>query len=122
MISNRMHHPLNRLHLPSIGSISDAGAVVFQTYNWTKVLPKFSDQFLLDCENKPEPIGRRRQKKKPWRYRWPDEVRDEVLARLLALNATRHAEEVAAGTAPGMKTGKKTKPQREKTEEDFQLE
>jgi hypothetical protein len=31
------------------------------------------------------------------RYRWPDEVRDEVLARLLALNAERHAEEVAAG-------------------------
>jgi hypothetical protein len=47
------------------------------------------------------------------------ELRDEVLARLLALNATRHAEEVAAGTAPGMKAGKKTKPQREKTEEDL---
>jgi hypothetical protein len=31
------------------------------------------------------------------RYRWPDEARDEVLARLLALNAERHAEEVAAG-------------------------
>ena len=27
--------------------------------------------------------------KLPWRYRWPDEVRDDVLARLLALNATR---------------------------------
>jgi len=24
-------------------------------------------------------------KKKPYRYRWPDEIRDEVLARLLAL-------------------------------------
>ena len=31
------------------------------------------------------------------RYRWPDEVRDEVLARLLALNAERHAEEVKLG-------------------------
>jgi hypothetical protein len=27
--------------------------------------------------------------KLPWRYRWPDEVRDDVLARLLALNAHR---------------------------------
>ena len=27
--------------------------------------------------------------KLPWRYRWPDEVRDDVLARLLALNAAR---------------------------------
>lgn len=26
---------------------------------------------------------------KPWRYRWPDEVRDEVLNRLLELNTRR---------------------------------
>ena len=36
-------------------------------------------------------------KKLPWRYRWPDEVRDDVLARLLALNAERYAEEQAMG-------------------------
>jgi hypothetical protein len=34
---------------------------------------------------------------------WPSDFRDEVLARLLALNAERHAEEVRLGTAPGMK-------------------
>jgi hypothetical protein len=33
----------------------------------------------------------------PWRYRWPDPVREGVLARLLALNAERYAEEVALG-------------------------
>jgi hypothetical protein len=27
--------------------------------------------------------------KLPWRYRWPDETRDDLLARLLALNAAR---------------------------------
>jgi hypothetical protein len=32
-----------------------------------------------------------------WRYRWPDAVRDDVLARLLALNAERYADEVALG-------------------------
>jgi hypothetical protein len=37
---------------------------------------------------------------------WPSDFRDEVLARLLALNAARHAEEVSLGIAPGMK-GKK---------------
>jgi methylase of polypeptide subunit release factors len=37
------------------------------------------------------------KKKFPWRYRWPDDVRDDVLARLLALNAERYAEEVALG-------------------------
>jgi hypothetical protein len=36
-------------------------------------------------------------KKLPWRHRWPDEVRDDVLARLLALNAERYAEEQSAG-------------------------
>jgi hypothetical protein len=34
---------------------------------------------------------------------WPSHFRDEVLARLLALNAERHAEEVDLGIAPGMK-------------------
>ena len=37
------------------------------------------------------------RRKLPWRYRWPDTVRDDVLARLLALNAERYAEEVAQG-------------------------
>jgi hypothetical protein len=37
------------------------------------------------------------KKKFPWRYRWPDDVRDDVLARLLALNAERYAEEVVLG-------------------------
>jgi hypothetical protein len=35
---------------------------------------------------------------------WPSDFRDEVLARLLALNAERHAEEVRLGIAPGMRT------------------
>ncbi|NWG25588.1 MAG: N-6 DNA methylase [Pseudorhodoplanes sp.] len=34
---------------------------------------------------------------------WPSAFRDEVLARLLALNAERHAEELRLGVAPGMK-------------------
>lgn len=37
------------------------------------------------------------RRKLPWRYRWPDAVRDDVLARLLALNAERYAEEVTLG-------------------------
>ena len=37
------------------------------------------------------------RRKLPWHYRWPDNVRDDVLTRLLALNAERYAEEVALG-------------------------
>ncbi len=36
-------------------------------------------------------------KKLPWRHRWPDPIRDDVLAQLLALNAERYAEEQAMG-------------------------
>jgi hypothetical protein len=32
-----------------------------------------------------------------WRYRWPDAVRDDVIARLLSLNAERHEEELLQG-------------------------
>lgn len=39
--------------------------------------------------------------KLPWRHRWPDDVRDDVLARLLALNAQRaEAERLAGLSAP----------------------
>ncbi|MCX5946861.1 MAG: hypothetical protein NTY67_01270 [Cyanobacteria bacterium] len=37
------------------------------------------------------------KKKFPWRYRWPDAACEDVLARLLALNAERYGEEVALG-------------------------
>jgi hypothetical protein len=52
------------------------------------------------------------KKKFPWRYRWPDGVRDDVLARLLALNAERYGEEVALGLhSKGGKQGvKASKP------------
>ena len=56
------------------------------------------------------------RRKLPWRYRWPDAVRDDVLARLLALNAERYEEEVAMGLhskggkpAAGAKRGRKPK-------------
>ena len=38
------------------------------------------------------------RRKLPWRYRWPDAVRDDVLARLLALNAESYAEEQLHGS------------------------
>ena len=43
------------------------------------------------------PAGR--GKRKPWRYRWPDEFRDEILARLLELNKQRAEEERLSGQA-----------------------
>jgi hypothetical protein len=48
------------------------------------------------------------RRKLPWRYRWPDAVRDDVLARLMALNADRYEEEVSLGIqGKAGKTGKR---------------
>ena len=63
----------------------------------------------LDYEIDEEEWG---DKKKPWRYRWPDEVRDEMLARLLELNAERAKEEARSGAAAAKKGGKKAAAKR----------
>ncbi|OAN36441.1 hypothetical protein A6A03_19840, partial [Chloroflexus islandicus] len=60
-------------------------AAVLKAYGWDDLLPLACD-FVLDYEIDEATWGRR---KKPYRYRWPDPVRDEILARLLELNARR---------------------------------
>ena len=66
---------------------------VLAAYCWTDI--PTDCEFLLDHKIDEEEWGNR--KKKPYRYRWPDDVRDEVLARLLELNARRAADEIRAG-------------------------
>ena len=119
---NRFHDPEERS--PDIHQLRTLHAAmdraVLAAYGWPDISP--ACEFLLDYEeddDESDATGKARKKKKPYRYRWPDEVRDEVLARLLALNATRHAEEVAAGTAPGMKIGKKPRENRPKRDDEL---
>ena len=100
---NRLHDPyensaeideLRRLHEVMDRAVLDA-------YGWTDI--PTDCEFLLDYEIDEETWGR---KKKPYRYRWPDDVRDEVLARLLELNAERAAEEARAGMAGSRKVSR----------------
>ena len=65
---------------------------VLDAYGWTDI--PTDCEFLLDYEIAEEEWG---NKKKPYRYRWPDEVRNDVLARLLELNAERAKEEARSG-------------------------
>ena len=60
-------------------------------------------EFLLDYEDEDDEDDQpgKRQRKKPWRYRWPDTFRDEVLALLLDLNKQRAEQERL--TAPAQK-------------------
>ena len=73
---------------------------ILDAYGWADIPTDCG--FLLDYEVDEEQSSR---KKKPWRYRWPDDVRDEVLARLLELNTQRSAQEALAG-ASGAKARK----------------
>ena len=96
---NRFHDPYE--DDPKIARLRELHAamdrVVLDAYGWIDI-PVECD-FLLDYEIDEATWGR---KKKPYRYRWPDAVRDEVLARLLALNAERAAEEVRSGVKSNM--------------------
>jgi len=95
---NRFHDPNERspdiLKLRELHAAMDRA--VLDAYGWTDLKP--TCEFLLDYEedeNEEESGGR--QRKKPWRYRWPDDFRDEVLARLLELNKRRAEQEQLSG-------------------------
>ncbi|MES2476454.1 MAG: type IIL restriction-modification enzyme MmeI [Verrucomicrobiota bacterium] len=101
-IYNRFHDPeerspdileLRRLHAAMDRAVLDA-------YGWDRV--STACEFLLDYEEDDDEsettTGKKRNKKKPYRYRWPDEIRDEVLAKLLALNSERAEQERLSGT------------------------
>ncbi|MEX2555580.1 MAG: DNA methyltransferase [Actinomycetota bacterium] len=99
---NRFHDPDERD--PRIMKLRELHAAMdramLDAYGWNDV-PTDCD-FLLDHEVDEEDSKR----KKPWRYRWPDEVRDDVLARLLQLNAERAAAETRSGATPKRATGR----------------
>ncbi len=91
---NRFHDPNN--HEPQIVKLRELHTAmdraVLDAYGWTDI--STDCEFLLDYEIDEETWG---TKKKPYRYRWPEAVHDEVLSRLLDLNQKRYQEEVAAG-------------------------
>ncbi len=100
---NRFHDPDERS--PDILKLRELHAemdrAVLDAYSWTDLKP--ACEFLLDYEEdedeEDEMVGKKSKKKKPWRYRWPDDFRDEVLARLLELNRQRAEQERLSGAA-----------------------
>ena len=76
---------------PQIATLRELRAAmdraVLDAYGWTDI--PTDCEFVLDYEIDEEEWGTR---KKPYRYRWSDAIRDEVLARLLELNAKRAQE------------------------------
>ena len=97
---NRFHDPHERdseiaemriLHTAMDRAVLDA-------YGWTDIP--------TECEflpEHPDDDEGQTKKKKRYRYRWPDPVRDEVLGRLLKLNAERAEEERRGAARAGKK-------------------
>ena len=118
---NRFHDPTERsadiARLRELHAAMDRA--VLDAYGWDDLKPTCA--FLLDYEEDDDVEDNGgRQRKKPWRYRWPDDFRDEVLARLLELNKKRAEEEKlsgAAAEAKGKKAGKRGGRTKEKSHE-----
>ena len=87
---NRFHDPDERnlkiLKFRELHAAMDRA--VLDAYGWADI--PTDCEFLLEYEIDEAEWG---NKKKPWRYRWPDKVHDDVLVRLLALSAERAREE-----------------------------
>jgi len=109
---NRFHNPEERdaeiLKLRELHAAMDRA--VLDAYGWTDI--PTDCEFLLDYEIDEEEWG---TKKKPYRYRWPQEVHDEVLARLLDLNQKRAEEERLAGLTAEPKPKKKGRRKKSKS-------
>lgn len=97
---NRFHKAEERgTAIRTLRELHDAmDQAVLRAYGWDDLADTLRPVFLT-----PETEDDHTYQK---RYFWPAEGRDQVLARLLALNAERHAEEVAAGIAPAKGRGK----------------
>jgi len=87
---NRFHNPdeddAKTLKLRELHTAMDRA--VLNAYGWDDI--STDCEFIADYEVK-------EGKKIPYRYRWPEEVHDDVLARLLELHQKRYEEEVAQG-------------------------
>ena len=83
---NRFHDPNESA--PEIAKLRDLHTemdrAALAAYGWQDI--PTTCEFLLDYPIDEAEWG---NKKKPYRYRWPDDIRDEVLARLLELNSKR---------------------------------
>lgn len=99
---NRFHDPHEQSpEIMKLRELHDTvDRAVLQAYGWDDLAKTTRCEFLLDYEEEEddEPGAKKSKKKEPWHLRWPDDFRDEVLARLLELNEQRHKEEQLAGT------------------------
>jgi hypothetical protein len=92
---NRLHKPDERsAEIVELRRLHDAmDRAVLEAYGWNDIAPtcEFFPEFDDEDEDDSSRPGRANQAK--YRYRWPVDTHDEVLARLLALNRERASQQ-----------------------------
>jgi hypothetical protein len=121
---NRLHRPDERSpEISELRRLHDLmDRAVLDAYGWRDLrpVPEFFPEFDVP-DDEPETSGSRSNRRQPrYRYRWPDEFHDEVLARLLALNAERAA--LQDPTSGAGRAAKPSVPKRGKVEETSERE
>ncbi|MFO0646571.1 MAG: type IIL restriction-modification enzyme MmeI [Polyangiales bacterium] len=95
---NRFHDP----HCDDAGIVrlralhEEMDRAVLAAYGWQALAPTYAFIDEQGGDDEDEAAAGAKTKRRRVRYRWPDELRDDVLARLIALNAERAAEEAEA--------------------------
>jgi len=101
---NRFHDPEERDQeiekLRELHELMDRA--VLDSYGWADIETRCD--YLLDYEDAQNQEDIPHEKKRPWRYRWVDVIRDEVLARLLELNRQRAVEEAVTEGGSGSRS------------------
>lgn len=111
---NRFHNPDERdgdiIKLRQLHQKLDE--TVLKAYGWDDLTLKCDFYLEYEEDSEDDDDSRKRQRKKPWRYRWDEDLHNLILARLLALNEDRHKAEVLGGGSKtkAAKTTRKAKP------------
>jgi hypothetical protein len=111
-IYNCFHDPHNQS--PGIAKLRELGhsmdVAVLDAYGWNDIRP--TCEFFVEYEAEEaetQTLASLSNRRRAWRYRWPDDICDEVLARLLALNTDRAAAAQLAGPVSSKPVPKRKK-------------
>ena len=118
---NRFHNPEeDSAGISELRTLHDSlDRTALKAYGWSDIRPRC--EFISEFEDEDEGDEQGRARNKKHRYRWPDAVRDDVLARLLELNKKRALEEgqiIGENRMPETSKEKKTSKKRVKANSD----
>jgi len=104
-IYNRFNDPeADSPEIRKLRELHDAiDRTVLEAYSWTDI--RSTCEFIVEFEDEEDEDDDGRPQRKKYRYRWPDEIRDDVLAQLLELNRQRAIEEGQLPTGPPVFAG-----------------